>query len=189
VTDLDEYGVALRVAAALEELGVDYTLGGSLASSLHGEPRSTNDVDFAVRLEPHQIPRLIECLGQEFMFDEESLRAAVRDGRSSQLYFLPLALKIDFFVRGAAAFDRSEFARRVRVRVGERGALYAASLEDSLLRKLVWFRLGGGVSDRQWRDVLGLVRAAATDLDRAYLEHWASELGVRDLLAQALEQA
>ncbi len=77
----------------------------------------------------------------------------------------------------------------MRVRVGERGALYAASLEDSLLRKLVWFRLGGEVSDRQWRDVLGLVRAAPTDLDRAYLEHWASDLAVRDLLAQALEQA
>ncbi len=189
VTDIDEYGVALRVATVLDELGIDYTLGGSLASSLHGEPRSTNDVDFAVRLQESQIPALIGRLGPEFVIDEEGLRAAMRAGRACQIYFLPIALKIDLFVRGAAAFDRSEFARRVRVPVGERGTLYAASLEDSLLRKLVWFRLGGEVSDRQWRDVLGLVRAAATGVDRAYLERWASELGVSDLLARALERA
>lgn len=189
MTETDEYGVALRLAAAFDELGIDYTLGGSLASSLHGEPRSTNDVDFAVRLNEGQVPLLIARLGAEFVLDGDGLRAAVRGGRSYQIYFLPLALKIDLFVRGTTAFDRSEFARRVRVRVGERGSLYAASLEDSLLRKLVWFRLGGDVSDRQWRDVLGLVRAAATDLDRAYVEHWASELGVHDLLARALAQA
>lgn len=94
-----------------------------------------------MRLQESQIPRLIGRLGPEFVIDEEGLRAAVRAGRAYQIYFLPLALKIDLFVRGAAAFDRSEFARRVRVHVGERGVLYAASLEDTLLRKLAWFRL------------------------------------------------
>lgn len=189
VADLDEYGVALRVAHVLEELAIEYALGGSLASSIHGEPRSTNDVDFAVRLQEHQVRRLVDRLGSEFVVDEHGLRDAVRAGRSYQIYFLPLALKIDLFIRGAAPFDRSEFARRVRVSVGERGTLYAASLEDSLLRKLVWFRDGGEVSDRQWRDVLGLLRASASDLDRAYVEHWADELGVRDLLARAMDQA
>lgn len=189
MTDLDEYGVALRVATVLDELGIEYTLGGSLASSIHGEPRSTNDVDFAVKLHEHQIPRLVERLGSQFVIDENGLRNAVRSGRSYQIYFLPLALKIDFFIRGATPFDRSEFTRRVRVYVGERGSLYAASLEDSLLRKLVWFREGGEVSDRQWRDVLGLLRASTTEPDRAYLERWAIELGVRDLLSQALNQA
>lgn len=186
MTELDEYGVALRVAGVFDELGVDYTLGGSLASSLHGEPRSTNDVDFAVRLQEPHIPRLIERLGPEFAIDEESLRGAVRAGRSCQIYFLPLALKIDLFIRGVDPFDRSEFSRRVRIGIGERGTLYAASLEDSLLRKLVWFRLGGEVSERQWRDVLGLVRAASTEHDRAYLEHWAAILGVEHLLTRAL---
>jgi hypothetical protein len=188
VTEIDEYGVALRVAAVFEELGIDYALGGSLASSLHGEPRSTNDVDFAVRLQEREIARLVAELSPEFLIDEEGLRAALRAGRSYPIYFLPLALKIDLFVRGTAPFDRSEFVRRVRVSVGERGSLFVASLEDSLLRKLVWFRLGGEVSDRQWRDVLGLVRAASSGLDRAYLDRWASELGVPDLLVRALEE-
>jgi hypothetical protein len=189
VADLDEYGVALRVAAALDDLGIDYTLGGSLASSLQGEPRSTNDVDFAVRLAEHHVTPLLERLGPDFVVDVEGFRTAVRQRRSYQVFFLPLVLKIDFFVRGTFPFDESEFARRIRIRVDERGSLYAASPEDTLLRKLVWFRQGGEVSDRQWRDVLGLLRASPARLDRAYLDRWATELGVRDLLSQALAQA
>jgi hypothetical protein len=189
VADHDEYGVALRVAAALDALGIDYTLGGSLASSLQGEPRSTNDVDFAVRLEEHHVSPLIDRLGPDFVVEAEGLRDAVRRRQSYQLFFLPLVLKIDLFVRGSASFDDSEFARRIRVQVDERGSLFAASPEDTLLRKLVWFRQGGDVSDRQWRDVLGLIRASPSALDRAYLDRWAAELGVGDLLLRAFEQA
>jgi hypothetical protein len=189
VADHDEYGVALRVATALESLDIDYTLGGSLASSLQGEPRSTNDVDFAVRLEEHHVSPLIERLGPDFVADAEDLRAAVRQRRSYQVFYLPLVLKIGLFVRGSVPFDDSEFARRIRVQVDERGSLFAATPEDSLLRKLVWFRQGGEVSDLQWRDVLGLIRAPSAGLDRAYLDRWGTELGVRDLLARAFDQA
>jgi hypothetical protein len=187
--DLDEYGVALRMAAVLDELGIEYTLGGSLASSLHGEPRSTNDIDFAVRLEPQHVAALVDRLGPEFVVDQDALLEAVRLERTYQVYFLPFVLKIDLFMRGAAPFDRSEFARRIHVDVGGHQRLYAATAEDSLLRKLVWFREGGGVSDRQWRDVLGILRVSGSGLDRAYLEHWAGQLGVRDLLKQAFGQA
>jgi hypothetical protein len=189
VADLDEYAVALRVGAVLDELGIEYTLGGSLASSLHGEPRSTNDVDFAVKLEDHDVARLIERLGPEFVVDPQGLREAIRLGRACNIFFLPLVLKIDLFIRGATPFDQSEFARRVRVALGERGSLYTASAEDNLLRKLAWFRQGGEISDRQWRDVLGILRVSGVNLNRTYLEHWAALLGVRDLLERAFDQA
>jgi hypothetical protein len=100
VSDLDEYGVALLVASVLDELHIEYTLGGSLASSLHGEPRSTNDIDFAVRLEPRHVSALVDRLGPQFVVDETSLREAVRVGRRYQIYFLPFVLKIDLFMRG-----------------------------------------------------------------------------------------
>jgi hypothetical protein len=189
VDEASELDVALRVAAVLEDLGIEYALGGSLASSLQGEPRSTNDVDFAVRLEEHQVSPLVARLGPDFVVDEEGLRDAVRRRQSYQIYFLPFVLKIDLFMRGVSAFDRSEFARRVPVRVGERGRLYAASPEDNLLRKLLWFRDGGGVSDRQWRDVLGILRVSGAGLDRPYLQHWAMQLRVSDLLDEAFAQA
>ena len=131
---------------------------------------------------------LVERLGPDFVIDEAGLREAVRRQRSHQIYFLPLVLKIDLFVRGAAPLDDSEFARRMRVQIGERGSLSVATPEDNLLRKLMWFREGGEVSDRQWRDVLGILRVT-TALDRAYLERWAGQLGVRDLLHRSLQQA
>jgi hypothetical protein len=186
---VDEYAVAVRVAAVLDELGIEYTLGGSLASSLHGEPRATNHVGFAVRLEEHHVPRLVERLGPDFVIDPEGLRDAIRRGRSYAVYFLPLVLKVDFFIRGAAPLDRSEFARRLRVRLGDRESLYTATPEDSVLRKLLWFREGGEVSDRQWRDVLGILRISGPGLDSAYLERWADQLGVRDLLQRASDQS
>ena len=75
------------------------------------------------------------------------------------------------------------------MRIAERGRLYAASAEDNLLRKLLWFRDCGGVSDRQWRDVLGILRVSGPGLDRSYLQQWAGRLGAGDLLDQAFAQA
>jgi hypothetical protein len=185
----DEYEVALLVAAALEAIGAEYALGGSAASSLQGEPRASNDIDFAVRLEERHVAPLAACLGTEFTVDERALREAIRSRGSYNLFFLPSALKIDLFVRGGEPFDESELARKVRQPIGARGSLYVAAPEDNLLRKLVWFRKGGEVSDRQWRDVLGILRVSGESLDRDYLARWAGRLGVSDLLARAEAQA
>lgn len=187
-TAASELDVALRVASAFEELGIEYALGGSVASALQGEPRATNDVDFAVRLDDRHAALLAATLGPDFDVDEESLRQAIRERSSHNIFFLPAFLKIDLFVRGAEPFDQSELSRRVRVSV-EGGSLFVAAPEDNLLRKLSWFRLGGEVSDRQWRDVLGILRVSGAALDRSYLATWAERLGLADLLSRALAQA
>lgn len=183
---LEVVEVALAVARALEQCGIEYTLGGSVATSLQGEPRSTNDIDFAVRLTEAGVQRLVETLGPDFEVDEEALVEAIRLRRSTNIFHLPSMTKIDLFVRGAEAFDVSEFSRRVRVELQPPDGLYVASAEDNLLRKLRWFRMGGETSDRQWRDVLGLVRVAGHSLDLGYLRQWATSLGVSDLLERVL---
>lgn len=154
---LEVVEVAVLVARALEGIGVDYALGGSVATPVQGEPRSTNDIDFAVRLTEPQVPALVAALGPDFDVDEDALRDSIRRGRSANIFHLGSMTKIDLFIRGAEAFDESEFARRVRMELQPQGgALFIATTEDNFLRKLRWFRMGGEASDRQWRDILAL---------------------------------
>jgi hypothetical protein len=182
---VDALDIALRVAIALEQLGVAYFLGGSMASSLQGEPRATNDVDFVVELREDQIGQLAGLLGPDFEVDFEALRTAVRSRSSDNVFFLPWATKIDLFIAGPAPFDRSELARRHWVEVRPGIGLFVKSAEDSVLRKLLWFRAGGEASTQQWRDVVEILRVSADTLDMAYLASWAPQLGVSDLLARA----
>ena len=181
----DPIAIALLVAAAVEAAGGTYFVGGSVASSLQGDPRSTNDIDFVVSLPVLRVDAFGEALGPDFEMDREMLRDALRRASCANGFYLPLLTKIDLFGLGRAPFDLSEFSRKSPVVVGEGGeALVVKSAEDSVLRKLLWFRQGGEVSERQWRDVIAIVRVSGPRLDRGYLEEWARTLGCEDLLAR-----
>jgi hypothetical protein len=181
----DVIDVALRIAQALESVGATYFVGGSLASSLHGEPRATNDIDFVIDIALGKIDALAAALGSDFEVDVDMLRDAVLHGRSANVFYLPLALKIDFFGHAHGPYDDAEFLGRRAVAVRDARALVVKSAEDTILRKLLWFREGGGLSDRQWRDILGVLRAQQGNLNEAYLDDWAKRLGVADLLDRA----
>jgi hypothetical protein len=177
------------VAAALEELGIPYVLGGSLASAIHGEPRSTHDVDFVVDLIEAQVPELVTRLQGDYFVDEASIRAALLHRASFQLVHERDYTRVDVFIQPQADFDREKLERRVRITVdpASGAALWVTSAEDIVLQKLVWYRKGDEVSDRQWRDVLSVLRTNR-GLDRTYLETWAVSLGVADLLSRALDE-
>ena len=184
---IHELDVALLVARAFEALGIHYVVGGSIASGLQGDARSTNDVDIDVLMELSQVEPLERELGPDFVVDAQGLGEAIRQGGSHSIYYLPSVVKVDLFMRGKTPFDASQAARRLRVPVGEGRTLYVATPEDNVLRKLLWFRMGGEVSDQQWRDILGILRVST--VDREYLTSWASRLGVGDLLGRVLAQA
>lgn len=187
----DPFDVALLVARLLDELGIAYVVGGSVASSIHGEPRSTEDVDIVVDLRGADLDRLVERLGDDFHVPLGRARAAVREGTSFNVLHVATAYKVDLFVAGDDPLRRLELARRqaVAVKAESPSRLHVASPEDVVLQKLTSFRKGGEVSDRQWRDVLGLLKVQRERLDRAYLERWASESGTMDLLARAWREA
>ena len=186
IADEDPIGIALRVARALEAAGAEYFVGGSVASSLQGDPRSTNDIDFVISLPLGKIDDFRGQLGPDFELDTSQLREAVLRAASSNAFYLPLVTKIDFFGRGYEPYDEAEFSRRQVRQVRPSGeTLVIKAPEDTVLRKLLWFRAGGEVSDKQWRDIVSVLRISHDQIDHTYLDTWATRLGLSTLLERA----
>ncbi len=183
--------VTLLVIEVLDQLGVAYLVGGSLASTVHGELRTTLDADLVADLHPEHIAPFVKALASAFYVDEGMIREALDRRGGFNLIHLETMFKVDVFVPKLRAFDREQMRRRARhVVVAEPElAIYVATAEDTILAKLEWYRLGGGVSERQWRDVIGVITVQAERLDTAYLRCWAPSLGVADLFEQALAEA
>lgn len=174
---------------ALERLEIPFFIGGSVASGTHGLPRQTNDIDVVADLPAERVAAFCEELTPIFYADAGMAEMAIRTGRAFNVIHLAGAYKFDIFPAGSGAFSKSELARRrytVTAIPGlENIEFPVASAEDTILTKLAWFRKGGEISDRQWHDILGVIRVQADRLDDNYLHEWAAKLGVSDLLAKA----
>ncbi len=172
--------VLAATCAVLREAGVPHCVGGSVASSRHGVYRSTLDLDLVVDLDESAANAFCTRLAPDYYVSEPAVIDAVRRGASFNLIHLKTGIKVDCFVVGGSPFRRSQCERS---QPDERGIRYL-SPEDSILTKLCWFREGGETSERQWKDLLGVMRAQRDRLDDADLDSWASRLGVEDLLAR-----
>jgi hypothetical protein len=137
-----------------------------------------------VALEATHVPPLVRALENDFYIDSDALHRAVTERSTTNLIHQRTSIKVDLFVAGGTPLDEALLHRRVRLSGQD---LWVHSPEDILLQKLRWFRRGGEVSDRQWRDVLGIVRVQGQRLDHEYLAAGALRLQVRDLLERALE--
>ncbi len=177
--------------AALDRLEIHFFIGGSIASGHYGLPRNTNDIDVVADLDSLSVPDLCAGLNNVFYIDSGAVELAKQSSRAFNVIHLKSAFKFDIFPVGADRFARSELARRryttTTITGLENIEFPVASPEDTILAKLVWFRRGGEVSDRQWHDILGVLHVQAGRLDAEYLHKWAAELGVADLLAKALK--
>lgn len=183
---IDPLRICRDIAVICERLGIPCLVGGSLASSLHGIPRSSADADLAAEIREDHVEPLVAALRPRFYVDTERVRQAVRRRASFNVIELATMFKVDLFVLGDDPASREEMARsQIFELPAEGGELRIASPEDTVLQKLRWYRLGNEVSDRQWQDVLGVLQVKGTSLDRAYLERAAGALGVEDLLERA----
>lgn len=183
--------VTLRVTTVFEQLGVPYLVGGSLASSLHGKPRATQDVDLVADLQQRHVPGLVAALRGDFYLDEPAIRDAVNRRATFNVIHLGTLFKVDVFVAGDDPPTRRELERRQRYRlVGDPpGELDVATPEDIVVQKLHWYRLGDHVSERQWSDAMSVLAVRGKGLDVRYMRELADEMNVGDLLARALRQA
>lgn len=179
------------LVSRLDALGIGYFVGGSVASSMHGIYRATNDADIVVDLPENRVDDLVAALQDDFYVDADMIRDALKHNHSFNVIHLPTMVKADLFPPKRTAFGDSEWQRRRRenIRDTEMQAVYVASAEDMILQKLSWYRLTGERSDRQWGDVQGMLKVQGTALDFAYLAHWAAELALTDLLQTSLIDA
>jgi hypothetical protein len=187
----DAITVTVSVTNVLEKLGVSYFIGGSLASTLYGMVRTTQDSDIIADLSVEHTPLLMDELQNVFYMDEEMIANAIVHRSSFNIIHRESMFKVDVFIPSPRPFINMQFsrARKEILSSDPKMVAFVASPEDTLLAKLEWYRLGGEISERQWRDVLGVLKIQADALDVAYLHRMACELKVEDLLNRALKDA
>jgi hypothetical protein len=186
---VSEFGQALEaLIAALGRSAIPYLIGGWMASGIHGIYRTSLDVDLVADIHAGQVAAFIGELGGEFYADAVMMRDALESGRSFNLIHFSSSYKFDIFPLTSDPFQQSQFSRReIRdiVLGGAALAVPVATAEDTLLMKLVWYRSGGEVSERQWNE-RGIVAVRQQALDREYLRRWAAYLKVMDLVESAV---
>lgn len=184
--------VLLDFTRVLSELGIQYVVVGSFASSARGFQRATRDVDILARIELSQVDILYEKLLGRYYVDSLSIRSAVINRSHFNAIHLDSMFKVDVFVPSDSdPLSQQQLSRQLPERLSPNSdaIVYVATAEDTLLAKLIWYQKGQMVSDRQWADVLGIIRLQGERLDRVYLEEWADQLGLTKLLNQALVEA
>jgi hypothetical protein len=187
-----------RLLEVLHRLEVPYAVGGSLASSAHGIPRTALDIDLVVDLSVAQIEPFAQELRRcDFHADPEQIREAFAQPCAASLVHLQTAWKFDLFPLQSDEYSQASFARRTFIEIAtdapgrvKCAVLSAAvlSAEDTLLRKLEFYRAEGESSDRQWTDLRGICAVTGAELDLGYLRRWAQFLWVSDLLESLLAE-
>ncbi|MCB9418676.1 MAG: hypothetical protein H6667_02650 [Ardenticatenaceae bacterium] len=183
--------VTLKVTAVFEKLGIPYLIGGSLASALYGMVRTTQDADIVAEMRQEHVRPFVAALQSEFYIDDEMIAESIQRNSSFNIIHRETFFKVDVFIPSPRPFLQSQLARAQRQTFTfetEASAKFA-SPEDTILSKLEWYRLGGELSDRQWRDILGVIKTRADELDLAYLRKWATEIRVSGLLERALQES
>lgn len=176
-----------RIVAALERVGIPYMLTGSLAGSYHGSPRSTQDIDIIIAPTPEQLRALVEHLPEpEHYVSLDTALEALHSETQFNVVDLSTGWKVDFIIRKSRPFSRIEFDRRAAAEfLGMR--VFVASVEDTILSKLEWAKLGQ--SQRQIEDVSALLRMRWDSLDFDYLRGWVGVLGVDEQWLDACRRA
>lgn len=184
--------VLRKITEALTSLQIRFVVGGSISSSIFGIPRSTNDVDILLELDRERAAALVGLLKGQFYIDADRVQGSVSTQRSFSIIHLATLLKVDFFIRVSDPWLEEEMRRKRQERISNEAdsiTIPVSSPEDNILHKLRWFLMGGLVSEKQWKDILGVLKVQQKNLDYDYLRRWAIVMGLAELLDKALHEA
>jgi hypothetical protein len=178
-----------RLVRMLDSSGVPFMIAGSFASTAHGVPRTTQDLDVIIDPPtPQALDALVASMSpDEYYVDAEAAREALSRRSMFNVIDHASGWKVDFIVRKNRAFSRDEFARRMPLTLLD-VPVFVASPEDTVVAKVEWSQQSGG-SERQRRDVAGVVATMGDQLDRAYIDRWIRQLGLEEEWASALKTA
>ena len=180
------------VIQSFEKLDISYYIGGSVASSVYGMARATLDVDIIADIKTSQINGLKENLEGDFYIDADMIADAIGRTSSFNLIHLDTMLKIDVFIHKNEPYQNKVLERKIKdtFEEGEQCAEFCfSSPEDIIINKLLWYEMGGKVSERQWLDVTGVIKVQGNLLDKKYLQDWSEKLELLGLLEKAYMDA
>jgi hypothetical protein len=185
--NLENLQAVREVIAILDHLGIPYALGGAMASSVYGVNRYTRDADLAVEPFPGQVAQFAASFPSDYYLSVPAIQDAIQRRASFNVINTRTGFKIDIFIRRDRPFEESAMKRRVTVVLPDapEQPMTLLTPEDTVLFKLEWYRLSNESLDQQWKDILGVLKVEAGRLDETYLDHWAAQLQVIDLLAKA----
>jgi hypothetical protein len=180
--------VTLLVTEVFEKLKIPYLIGGSMASTIYGTVRITQDVDIIADMQLQHIQPFINDLQSEFYLDEDLIADSIRHNSSFNIIHRKTIFKVDVFIPLRTSFQQSQFIRaKKQIMTNDpKTSAYFASPEDTIIAKLEWYRMGGEVSERQWRDIIGIMKVREGALDLEYLRKWATDQNLIDLFEKAL---
>lgn len=182
----------IPVIKVFDQLNIAYYISGSVASSAYGKSRATMDVDCVSTLSLDKAHSFAEILKEDYYADEDAIRQAIKQNSSFNLIHLKTMFKIDVFIARREPYEQEALKRRRKDSLDDREDIpkvYIATPEDAILSKLEWFQKGGRSSEKQWGDILGILKVQDKQLDLDYLKNWAEELGLLDLLNKALSES
>jgi hypothetical protein len=179
------------VVKAFEQLSIPYYIGGSVASSIYGMARATMDIDIIADIKEHHVPKLMAILGEKYYVDEDMIRNAIQTSSSCNLIHYDTAFKIDIFIFKDDPYQHNAIERKTKDKLDEKpdSEYYISAPEDVIIAKLQWNERGNRVSERQWLDILGVVKVQAENLDIRYLKSWSQKLGLSNLLEKAFNDS
>lgn len=180
--------ITQQIADVFQGLKIHYMIGGSLASSLHGIPRATQDIDIVADIKLNKVKELVNILKMDFYIDEDMIKEALSRCTFFNIIHLETMFKFDIFILKQDKASKEEMSRRKSYKISENQNLFLTSAEDIIIHKLLWYKLGDKVSERQWKDVIGVLQVQGKRLNYDYLKKTAILRNVSELLIQAIEE-